>query len=143
MLLNNVYSVKVIENPLIKYFKNGKHTLYSSDEKNNYEAYLIKIDENTFADFDNNKQYTYCKNTDEYIQKNLFLTAKAIVTDVSSKSIADEFGFGNTREVDIKKLQNTIKLYNERKINKVQLKKMLWNIVKEEETQKYNYREID
>ena len=144
MLLNNVYRVRVVENPVIKKINKNKFSLSPYGSSKTYDMYMLNVGENLFERFDDKiTTYIYCESVKDYIKKGLFQKTDTVIDFVSSQSIAEEFGFGNTKDVDIKKIQNVIELYNERKIEKEQLKKMLWDIVKEEEVNKYNYREMD
>ena len=80
MFLNNVYSVSVIEKPIIRH--NNKKELIISAERNtkSYEMYLLKTDENCFVSLDNkNTKYIYCNSVKEYIENGIFQNTNAII----------------------------------------------------------------
>lgn len=137
MKLSQIFRVRVVENPKIKFEENGTLKFIPSNGSKSYETYMIHQHGNTYRDFNNNF-YTYCKTVKDYIQKDNFQNEKIILDFVSNISIADEFVLDGTTDIDYSIIKKLISLYEINFIDNESFKNKLEEALKEAKSKQCN-----
>ena len=124
MKLNQIYRVRVVENPKIKFDSDGNLTFIPSKGSKSYETFMIYQSKDYFRDFDNNF-YIYCKSVKDYIERDNFQNNKNILDYVSVLSLADELRIDGDTDIDYVIIKSVLTKYINKKITMEQVKDVL------------------
>ena len=130
MKLEQIYRVRVVENPKIKFIED-KLAFIPSDGSKKYDAFMIYQHNEFFRDFEDNF-ILYCKSVKDYIQRDNFQNNTTIIDLVSQKSIADEYLLDGTVDLDYVKLKKIFNLFNKGQIDEQKLKDELTKLIEKE-----------
>ncbi len=138
MKLSQIFKVRVVENPKIKFNTIQstfdvipEHSILSfvpSDGSKCYETYMIYQHKGSYRDFNNNS-YIYCKTVKEYLERDNFQDNKIIIDRVSYFSLADEFKLDGDIDLDYVRLKLLFNGYENNKLTESELKEELKNLI--------------